>query len=69
MTFIRTKRVRKNGRTYEYRYAQHSVRIGRKVKSIHLGKASEEAHVPAMLEDEHMFDKEKGPDEGPTPAS
>ena len=58
MTFIRTKRVRKNGRTYVYQYAQASVRVGRKVRSIHLGKAGE-GHVPAMLEDEHMFGKEK----------
>ena len=58
MTFIRTKRVRKNGRTYVYQYAQASVRVGRKVKSIHLGKSGE-GHVPAMLEDRYMFAKEK----------
>ena len=58
MTFIRKKTARKNGKTYTYFYRQRSVRIGRKVKSIHLGKAGE-GHVPAMLEDRYMFAKEK----------
>ena len=33
MAFIRIKIIRKNGKTYRYRYLQHNVRIGKKVKS------------------------------------
>jgi hypothetical protein len=40
MAFIRTKRVKKNGKVYEYQVRQHSVRIGRRVKSIHCGMVS-----------------------------
>lgn len=40
--FIRTKRVKKkNGKVYEYRIKQRSVRIGKKVKSIYMGRADE----------------------------
>ena len=56
MTFVRTKRNTKTGKAYRYR--QRSVRFGTKVKSIHLGKAGD-GHVPALLEDQHMFSKEK----------
>ena len=41
-----------------YQYAQASVRVGRKVRSIHLGKAGE-GHVPAMLEADHLFGQAK----------
>lgn len=59
MAFIRTKRNPKTGKMYRYR--QRSVRVGRKVKSIHLGKAGE-GHVPALLEDVYLFAKEKAPE-------
>lgn len=56
MTFIRIKRVTKNGKTYEYRYAQASVRIGRRVKSLHLGSprqaGEKDMGSPAMYLDE-----------------
>jgi hypothetical protein len=59
MTFIRTKRNPKTGKIYRYR--QRSVRVGHKIKSVHLGKAGD-GHVPAMLEDAYMFgEKEKAP--------
>jgi hypothetical protein len=38
MAFIRTKRVKRNGKVYVYQYRQQSVRIGKKVKSLHLGR-------------------------------
>lgn len=51
MAFERVKRVTKpNGKTYEYRYWQKSVRIGRKVKSIHLGADKEEERAMRMAE-------------------
>ena len=59
MSFVRTKRNPKTGKIYHYR--QRSVRIGRKVKSIHLGKAGD-GHVPALLEDRYLFAKEKAPE-------
>lgn len=57
MVFIRTKRITKNGKTYEYRYRQASVRVpGRKhPKSIHLGRVDGERTSPAtLLNDETM---------------
>lgn len=36
--FLRTKTVRKDGRVYQYTYWQQSVRLGKRVKSLHLGK-------------------------------
>jgi hypothetical protein len=41
MSFIRIKSVKKNGRTYRYRYRQTSVREGKRVRSImeYLGPA------------------------------
>ena len=39
--FIRIKRVKKNGKVYEYRIKQHSVRVGKKVKSVYMGRADE----------------------------
>lgn len=39
--WLRTKTVRKKGREYRYRYLQHSVRVGKKVKTLsyYLGAA------------------------------
>jgi hypothetical protein len=42
MSFIRTKTITKNGRSYSYRYRQTNVRMGKKVRSKmeYLGRAS-----------------------------
>lgn len=37
MAYIRTKRVKKNGKTYTYQVRQMSVREGKRVRTIHLG--------------------------------
>jgi hypothetical protein len=42
MAFIRTKRVKKNGKLYTYHYGQKSVWQAGRVRSIHLGRAFEE---------------------------
>jgi hypothetical protein len=42
MAFIRTKRVKKNGKVYTYQYGQKSVWQAGRVRSIHLGRVFEE---------------------------
>lgn len=65
MAFIRTKRVTKNGRTYTYQVRQQSVRVGKKVKSVYLGRVGGmEPAVPQTIHDEYM---DKFNAEHPTP--
>lgn len=47
--FERTKRVTKNGKTYVYTYLQHSVRVGRTVRSIHVKRKKGEPTGGATL--------------------
>jgi hypothetical protein len=71
MTFRRTKRITKSGRTYVYSYLQRNQRINGKVKSFHIKVG--DGHVPALLEDawtDEFNAKEKAASkETATPAS
>ena len=42
MAFLRKKTIRKNGKIYYYTYWQQSVRQGKRVLSLHLGKVPPE---------------------------
>jgi hypothetical protein len=65
MTFLRTKRVKKNGKTYEYSYWQKSVRVGRHVKSVHVGKSGDgNCHAAMLLTEENMVANQQALAEG-----